>query len=130
MITAATRRRVRARAGNACEYCGLHQKYSPLASLQIEHILPVKHGGTDQITNLAIACIDCNLSKGSNIAGIDPLTGVVTELFHPRRQKWSEHFEWRGAYIAGTTAIGRTTVQVLRMNSDEQLQLRLACRQP
>lgn len=113
------------RAGEACEYCGLRQENSPLATLQIEHIVPRKHGGDDDITNLALACIDCNLSKGSNLAGIDPLTGATTELFHPRRQQWDEHFEWQGVYIVGKTAAGRTTIDVLRINSNEQLQLRM-----
>jgi hypothetical protein len=99
---------------------------SPLAALQIEHILPRKHGGDDDADNLALACIDCNLSKGSNIAGIDPVTRATTELFHPRRQSWNTHFEWKGLQIVGRTAIGRTTVEVLRMNSDEQIQLRMA----
>jgi hypothetical protein len=126
MINAATRRQIRARAGNACEYCGLLQENSPLASLQIEHILPVKHGGDDSPDNLALACIDCNLAKGSNIAGIDPATGAATEIFHPRRQRWNDHFEWQGVYIVGRTAIGRTTIGVLRMNSQEQIQLRMA----
>jgi 5-methylcytosine-specific restriction endonuclease McrA len=84
MIDAATRRLVRDRAGDKCEYCGLPQIRSPLAALQIEHILPRKHGGGDAPENLALACIDCNLCKGSNIAGIDPATGAMTELFHPR----------------------------------------------
>jgi 5-methylcytosine-specific restriction endonuclease McrA len=69
MIDAATRRLVRERAGNRCEYWRLHQDHSPLAGLQIDHINPRKDGGTDDIENLALACIDCNLSKSSNIAG-------------------------------------------------------------
>ena len=40
MIDAATRRLVRQRANQRCEYCGLHQDHSPLAALQIEHINP------------------------------------------------------------------------------------------
>ena len=40
------RDRVRKRAGNRCEYCGLLEKHSPVARLQIEHIVPLKHGGT------------------------------------------------------------------------------------
>jgi hypothetical protein len=125
MIDAATRRLVRERAGDKCEYCGLPQVRSPLAALQIEHILPRKHGGDDNPSNLALACIDCNLSKGSNIAGIDPVTTVTTELYHPRCQNWNAHFEWQGINIIGKTAIGRTTIEVLRMNSEEQLQLRV-----
>ena len=124
MIDAATKRFVRQRAGNRCEYCGLHQDQSPLATLQIEHIIPRKHGGKDNPDNLALACIDCNLSKSSNIAGRDPGTNQLTPLFNPRSQLWEDHFALQGAYIVGRTAIGRTTVLVLNMNSDEQLELR------
>jgi hypothetical protein len=41
-------------------------------------------------------------------------------------QLWGQHFEWQGVEIVGKTAIGRTTVVVLNMNSDEQLGLRLS----
>jgi hypothetical protein len=54
---------------------------------------------------------------------VDPLTGQVTELFHLRRQRWVDHFDWRGIHIVGKTAAGRTTVQLLQMNSDDQLAL-------
>jgi hypothetical protein len=74
--------------------------------------------------NLALACIDCNLHKGTNLTGIDPQTNEVTELFHPRRQNWEDHFEWRGIHLIGKTAVGRTTVRVLRMNSEDQIALR------
>jgi 5-methylcytosine-specific restriction endonuclease McrA len=119
-----TRTRVRERAGNRCEYCQLHQDDSPLAVLHVEHIIPKAHGGSDDLGNLAPACIDCNLHKGPNLTGLDPETTLVTELFHPRQQSWNEHFEWRGIQIAGKTAIGRTTIRVLWMNSEDQLALR------
>lgn len=119
-----TRAQVRERAGDQCEYCQLHQKDSPLAALHVEHVRPKIHGGTDDLGNLALACIDCNLHKGPNLTGIDPQTNQVTELFHPRRHRWGEHFEWRGIHIHGKTAVGRTTVRVLRMNSEDQLALR------
>jgi 5-methylcytosine-specific restriction endonuclease McrA len=122
----ATRNRVRARARNRCEYCRLRQDETPLAPLQIEHIIPRKHGGGDDTDNLALACIDCNLAKGSNIAGIDPETKRVTSLFHPRRDRWRDHFGWRRVRVVGKTAIGRTTIEVLRMNSEDQLELRRA----
>src|SRR5215471_6139145 len=115
---------VRERAGNACEYCQLRQQDSPLAALHIEHVIPRVHGGSDDIDNLALACIDCNLHKGTNLTGIDPETGTVTELFHPRNHNWNAHFECQGITIIGKTAIGRTTVLVLHMNSEDQLALR------
>jgi hypothetical protein len=88
----------------------LRQDDSPRAALHIEHIVPKIHGGTDNPDNLALACIDCNLHKGTNLTGIDPQTNEVTELFHPRRQNWEDHFEWRGIHLIGKTAVGRTTV--------------------
>jgi hypothetical protein len=128
-MNAATRSQVCNRAGFRCEYCGLHQDQSPLAALHVEHILPRKHGGSDDLDNLALACIDCNLHKGSNVAGYDPESGQLTGLFHPRIQSWHEHFERQGAMIIGKTSIGRTTVEVLQLNAEERLQLRTACGQ-
>mgnify|MGYP006322800743 FL=1 len=116
--------RVRERAGHRCEYCRLHQDDSSLAALHIEHIIPRFHGGNDDMDNLAMACMDCNLHKGPNLTGIDPETNAVTELFHPRRNRWEEHFGQDGIRLVGKTALGRTTVRVLNMNSEDQLALR------
>ncbi|MCP5548863.1 MAG: HNH endonuclease [Akkermansiaceae bacterium] len=121
----ATRDLVRRRAGDRCEYCQLHQDDSS-AALHVEHIRPRKHGGTDDDGNLCLACIDCNLHKGSNLTGIDPLTDAVTSLFHPREQVWEEHFKWEGIHIIGISNVGRTTVGVLAMNNEEQLELRMS----
>jgi 5-methylcytosine-specific restriction endonuclease McrA len=126
-ISAATRQFVRTRAANRCEYCQLHQVDSPLASLHVEHVIPIKHGGSDEEENLALACIDCNLHKGSNLAGLDPETGQLTRLFHPRQQIWDEHFSWNGIFLVGTTDVGRTTVVVFNLNSEDQLALRSIC---
>ncbi|MEZ5386492.1 MAG: HNH endonuclease [Prosthecobacter sp.] len=125
-MTEATKAFVRQRAGFRCEYCCLHQDDSPLAALHIEHIRPRKHGGSDHERNLCLACIDCNLHKGSNLTGIDPLTGGITELFHPRQQNWDDHFTWSGIRLLGKTPVGRTTIEVLNMNSEDQLDLRAA----
>jgi hypothetical protein len=101
-----------------------------LAALHIDHIFPRKHHGGDEADNLALACIDCNLHKGTNVAGYDPLTRALTELFHPRRHVWTDHFQWLGVLIIGTTAIGRTTVEVLDPNSADRLELRTQSRTP
>ena len=39
-------------------------------------------------------------------------------LFHPRRNTWSDHFQWSDdfAYIIGITPIGRATVACLHLN--------------
>ncbi len=121
-----TRQFVRDRAGNRCEYCGLPQALSPVAQLQIEHIVPRKHGGGDEEQNLALACIDCNLAKSSNLAGIDPTTGQTVQLFNPRMDRWDEHFTWQGTLLIGLTPVGRATIRVLNINDDERQRVRLA----
>lgn len=125
-MDSATRRLVRTRARNRCEYCGLAQVDSPLAVLHIEHVIPRKHGGGDEAENLALACVDCNLSKGPNLTGIDPESGQIAPLFNPRKQAWGDHFAWLGLVIVGLTPAGRATVAVLRLNSDDRLALRSA----
>jgi 5-methylcytosine-specific restriction endonuclease McrA len=117
---------VRDRAGQFCEYCHRSQSGSPLIAFHVEHIIPRKHGGSNELDNLALACPDCNLHKGSDLAGIDPETSSVVRLFDPRTQTWNDHFAWDGVQITGRTAIGRATVRALDLNSPSRLRLRLA----
>lgn len=125
-MDARSRLAVRERAENQCEYCQKRQEESPLITLQIEHIIPRKHGGSDDLENLALACADCNLRKSSDLAGLDPITGELTSLFHPRQNHWEDHFFWEGLRITGQTAVGRTTVRVLDLNSPSRLRVRMA----
>ena len=132
-ISAALRTFVFERAAGRCEYCRIHQ--DDVASRHpIDHITPLSHGGETDETNLALACSLCNTAKGSNLSGIDPLTGRVALLYDPRRQKWSRHFALEGAAIIGLTATGRATVRLLRLNdlrrSDERLRLQAINRYP
>jgi hypothetical protein len=93
-ISEATRRRVRERAGHRCEYGLSHQDYV-LGRLQIDHIQPVAKGGSGDEDNLCLACELCNQYKWAKTYGRDPDTGQEVALFHPRRQRWSDHFVWR-----------------------------------
>jgi len=52
------------------------------------------------------------------------VTGEVARLFHPRRDRWAEHFSVHGAYIEGLSPSGRATVHVLGMNDVRRLELR------
>lgn len=122
-MDAFVRELVRERASHRCEYCRASQEYSELR-FHIEHIVPRQHGGGDNAENLALACPDCNLHKGPNLTGVDPNTGDVVSLFHPRRERWSDHFECIGARIIGRTAIGRTTATLLDMNDPDRVRVR------
>jgi 5-methylcytosine-specific restriction endonuclease McrA len=97
------------RAGDCCEYCRVSQATTDVA-FHIEHIIAVSHGGKTTENNLALSCSRCNLYKGTNIAAADPLTDEPTFLFHPRRDRWVNHFRLDGATIQPLTPEGRATV--------------------
>jgi HNH endonuclease len=123
-------RAVRERAEHACEYCLLPEQDHPgeflmeAVAFEIEHIIPRQHHGRTVLRNLAFSCLRYNRSKRPNLAGLDPHTGKLTPLFHPRRHKWTYHFRLDGPYIVGRTPIGRVTVYVLNMNHPLRVELR------
>jgi len=123
-VDAATRKFVRERARNRCEYCLLPQDYSELAH-HVEHIIAKQHGGSDEADNLALACHRCNFRKGPNVSGVDTETGQIVPLFHPRRDEWLHHFHLQGAYILGITPTGRASARVLTLNDARRLELRM-----
>ena len=78
------------------------------------------------LANLCLCCIRCNLKKGPNIASIDPETDLVVGLYHPRRHSWQEHFVISAeGIIQGLTAETRSTVQLLDMNDEDRVRLRV-----
>jgi hypothetical protein len=64
------------------------------------------------------------MHKGTNLAGMDPRTGKLTRLFHPRQDSWEEHFAWQGPLLIGKTPLGRATLLVLNINDPVRLQHR------
>ena len=58
------------------------------------------------------------------MAGYDPATGELVPLFNPRRDGWNEHFAWDGAILVGRSAIGRATIDVLRINDPDRVEHR------
>jgi HNH endonuclease len=117
---------VAVRAHHTCEYCCAPEILSNMA-FEVDHIIPISRNGADELDNLALSCRICNLRKSDHIEGIDPVTGQTVRLFNPRENDWSEHFEKQSQLpyqILGKTAIGRTTITRLDMNSSLQLRAR------
>ena len=86
MVDAETRRLVRQRAENRCEYCQLPEEFGDV-TFHVEHIVARQHKGGDELSNLALACDRCNLTKGPNLS--TKVGGETVELFHPRRHEWN-----------------------------------------
>jgi hypothetical protein len=113
------------RAGHRCEYCR-----APEAILnfpfEVEHVLPASQQGPAEERNLALACRACNLRKSDHLTGTDGETGSTVRLFHPRQDRWDEHFEVipETGLIQGKTPIGRATVDRLEINNLVQQEAR------
>lgn len=117
-IPRALRDRIRQQAGDRCGYCLSAQKYV-FGSLEVEHIIPRALGGTDDESNLWLACRMCNNYKAARIHHLDPISGHEVRLFNPRADAWNEHFMWSvdSTQIIGQTACGRATVLALQLNN-------------
>lgn len=122
-IPAALRAEVQRRAGGCCEYCRVHEE-DVLVPHEPDHIIAEQHGGPTTADNLALACYHCNRHKGTNIASVDPDTGLPVLLFHPRGDSWREHFTAEGSRIVPLTPSGRATAALLKFNTAPRLRLR------
>ncbi len=122
-ISAILRRKVYERAGDCCEYC-LIPETAVLAAHEIDHIIAQKHGGLTEADNLALSCAICNKHKGSDLASLDPVTGEIVALYHPRRQQWQEHFQLKDGLLIPLTPTGRVTVKLLQLNNSYRIQER------
>ncbi|MGB7088238.1 MAG: HNH endonuclease signature motif containing protein [Phormidesmis sp.] len=115
MVSKPLRRLVIQRAGNRCEYCGLSQ-VGQAATFHIDHVIPVAADGPTTEKNLALACVACSLYKGARQKVKDVKTSRSVTIFNPRRQIWTRHFVWVEFEILGLTAVGRATVDALKLN--------------
>ncbi len=124
-ISRKTRQDVFIRAKGCCEYCKCQAAFSP-QPFSVEHILPLVSGGENALDNLALACQGCNNYKFTNTVTLDPVSGKLAPLFHPRNQQWSDHFRWNAdcTQIIGLTPSGRATTLRLKLNRPGLVNLR------
>jgi HNH endonuclease len=113
------------RAESVCEYCRSPESFS-MTPFAVEHVIPRSRGGKTYLDNVAWSCLGCNGHKFNKVNGRDPETGKLVPLFHPRQQKWTDHFEWTvdGAYLIGLTPTGRATIRTLKLNRKGLVNLR------
>ncbi len=113
------------RARHRCEYCHAPEIIFNFP-FEIEHIVPVKLNGTNNNSNLALSCRSCNLYKSSHISSTDLETQSEVSLYHPRKNRWSQHFtvDIESGNILGLTATGRATIALLQINRETQVMAR------
>ncbi len=61
-LSGSLRYEVLKRAGFRCELCGIS---ADERAIEVDHIVPRKHGGKDDLTNLQALCFKCNANKGA-----------------------------------------------------------------
>jgi hypothetical protein len=108
-----------------CAYCLTAEENCGL-QMHIDHIIPEVAGGESTSENLCLVCFSCNVHKGADQTGRDPVTQQEVPLFHPVLQTWYDHFTWdeNSTHIVGLTPTGRATVIVLHMNNSIVVQAR------
>jgi hypothetical protein len=114
------RRLVITRADRLCEYCLIHDD-DTFFGCEVDHIISVKHGGVNEESNLAYACVFCNRHKGTDIGSILADRNKFTRFFNPRQDKWFDHFRLKGPLIKPITDIGKVTATILRFNTSERI---------
>lgn len=124
-ISDVTRQEVHKRARWLCEYCQCPERLTGLI-FPIDHIVPRRAGGSNDLDNLCLACSGCNGHKYVRTTGVDPESNEIVPLYHPRNQPWSEHFMWSadGTSILGLTATGRATIETLQLNRPQAVEAR------
>src|SRR6266478_6577848 len=95
--SAPLRRQVEERARSCCEYCRSPARFAT-HPFSVEHVVPRSRGGQTTFDNLAYACQGCNNCKYDKTEGEDPLRGANVSLYHPRRQRWRDHFAWTNQF--------------------------------
>ena len=97
-------------------------------SFTIDHIVPLKCGARKPSTTLLSPVSTAIAIRSSLNSAIDPQTDQQVALFNPRTQNWQEHFIWSAdcLKIVGLTAVGRATVEALRLNRERILAIRAA----
>lgn len=108
-----------------CCYCWTSE-YNCGSEMHVDHIIPASKGGPSTPDNLCAVCFSCNTHKQAKVQAIDPLTGVISKLFHPLQQHWQDHFAWDEGQtlVIGLTACGRATIASLVMNNETVVRAR------
>lgn len=75
-ISPSFRRKIWERDGRKCQICGAETRFfdsgydTPFNTDKagsVDHIIPVSHGGTNEMSNLRWACKSCNSSRGNRV---------------------------------------------------------------
>jgi hypothetical protein len=64
--------------------------------------------------------------KSDRVKVRNPDLGDEVPHFHPRLQRWGEHFAWDGYYLRPLSAIAAATIATLDLNHPRRIRIRQA----
>ena len=76
-ITPQRRQSVFERDNYTCQYCGIR---GDDALLEVDHIIPVSRGGSNDFNNLITSCRACNRAKRDKVMRIEELTQIADKI--------------------------------------------------
>lgn len=88
------RRMLYNKADGRCQLCGRKLMFE---SITLDHIIPLKMGGKDDIDNLQIACNICNRSKSSYLPD-DFQDRIFDVLCYDMEKKHGDNVKWKLAH--------------------------------
>ena len=65
---------------NRCVYCGISAAETKLGKLTLDHRVPLSKGGRNDIENILLACMPCNVSKGAKDLRVWLLSRAINKL--------------------------------------------------
>ena len=87
-----------------CQYCG---RKPPEVILELDHIVSIKEGGDNRISNLITACFDCNRGKGTE--KIDKICrddmATLNKEAKQKEEQLKEYYKYKGIMKARETRI-------------------------
>jgi hypothetical protein len=104
-------------------FCLIHQS-DAWFSFHIDHIISRKHRGPTNPGNLALACLRCNVAKGTDVGTLIARPPRLVRLYHPRKDRWNQHFRLAAARILPLSEEGEATIRLLDLNAADRLLLR------
>ncbi len=119
-INATLRNQISVRANFQCEYCLIHED-DTYFGCEIDHIISLKHGGSNELNNLAYSCFFCNRHKGSDIGSIHVETSEFIRFYNPRTDNWNQHFRLVDSLIEPLDSIGEVTARILHFNHIDRI---------
>ncbi|NQT39765.1 MAG: HNH endonuclease [Planctomycetes bacterium] len=87
--------------GYRCVYCGrdMLRDFDAWMSIEVDHVIPVSAGGSDDLDNRVASCNVCNWLKGRFVVDGHADMALEEVLEHARQHVAKKRGEWQSRFI-------------------------------